>query len=69
MAPQMTSPWYSVCPLRRLEREGQIDCSWARDYCRTMDNWHNCRRYTLEERGIPHPDNMLPNGEINESIR
>ena len=24
--------------------------------------------YQLEEKGIYHPDNMLPNGEIDESI-
>ena len=65
----MTCPWYSVCPLRRLEREGRIGCSWARDYCKTMDRWRNCRRYELEEKGIPHPDNMLPNGKIDESIQ
>jgi hypothetical protein len=23
----------------------------------------NCKRYRLEERGIVHPDNLLPNGE------
>lgn len=63
----MTCPWYSVCPLRRLEREGRFAESWAQDYCKTIDNWRQCRRYQLEEKGIAHPDNMLPNGEMDES--
>jgi len=57
----MTCPWYSVCPLRRWERERRIDRSWAEEFCRTADNWRHCRRYRLEEKGIPH-DNMLPDG-------
>ena len=63
----MACPWYSVCPLRRLEKEGRLPLSWAQEYCRTADNWRNCRRYQLEEQGVFHPDNMLPNGEIQES--
>jgi DNA polymerase len=62
----MACPWHSVCPLRRLEREGQLPDSWARDYCKTTDNWRRCRRYQLEEQGIPHSDYMLPNGQIDE---
>jgi len=65
----MSCPWYSICPLRRFERQGRIDHSWVRDYCRTMENWRNCRRYQLEEEDLPHPDNMLPDGKIDESIR
>lgn len=65
----MACRWYSVCPLRRLEREGQLPTCWAQDYCRTMDNWRHCRRYQLEQEGIPHPDNMLPNGDIDKSIQ
>ncbi len=65
----MACPWYAVCPLRRLEREGQIPDSWAQDYCKTTDNWRQCRRYQLEEEGIYHSDNMMPNGQIDDSIR
>ena len=64
----MKCKWYDVCPLRRFERRGKLDKSWARNYCESNNNWQNCKRYQLEEKGIYHPDNMLPNGEIDESI-
>jgi hypothetical protein len=65
----MACRWYAVCPLRRLERKGQISYGWAQKYCQTTDNWCHCRRYQLEEEGIAHPDNMLPNGKIDNSIK
>ena len=64
----MICKWFDICPLRRLEREKKIDSSWAKNYCESSNNWKKCKRYQLEERGIIHPDNMLPNGEIDESI-
>jgi len=30
--------------------------------------WKACVRYQMEERGDPHPDNMLPNGQIDETL-
>lgn len=65
----MACPWYSVCPLRRWERLGRLDGVWAQAYCKTTDHWQNCRRYQLEEKGIAHPDDMLPDGRIDESCR
>ena len=65
----MICPWYSLCPLRRLERQGRLTETWAQQFCKTTDHWQNCQRYQLEEQGIAHPDNMLPNGEIDESLR
>ncbi len=64
----MVCKWYNVCPLRRFEREGKLDKFWAQNYCKSTNNQQNCKRYQLEEKGIFHPDNMLPNGEIDESI-
>jgi hypothetical protein len=58
----MTCKWYSVCPLREWERERRIDGSWRKEYCESENNWKNCKRYQMEEKGIPH-DNLLPNGE------
>ena len=58
----MACKWYEVCPLRRLEREGKIDETWASAYCTSEDNWEHCKRYQLEERGIAHADNLLPDG-------
>jgi len=58
----MTCKWYAVCPLRELERRGKLHGGWAAEYCTSKDNWKNCKRYELEEQGIPHPDNLLPDG-------
>ena len=64
----MVCKWYNICPLRRFERQGKLAQSWAEDFCKSDDNWKKCRRYQLEEDGIYHPDNMLPDGKIDESI-
>ena len=64
----MACRWYSVCPLRRWEKEGRLSRSWAQDFCETRDNWHHCLRYQLEDQGISHPDNMLPSGQIDPTL-
>jgi hypothetical protein len=64
----MTCKWYDMCPLRRFERQGELDKTWQRNYCKSDANWQNCKRYQAEEKGVFHPDNMLPNGQIDESI-
>lgn len=65
----MTCKWYELCPLRRFERQGKISDKWSREYCESEDNWKNCRRYQLEEQGKHHPDNMLLDGRIEDSLR
>jgi hypothetical protein len=57
----MSCKWFDVCPLRELERSGKIRNKWRNEYCLSKENWANCRRYQLEERGIPH-ENILPDG-------
>jgi len=64
----MTCKWYSLCPLRRFEKQGKLDNSWVQNYCNTDSNWKNCRRYQLEEKGQYHPDNMLPDGQIDSRL-
>jgi hypothetical protein len=64
----MTCKWYSLCPLRKFEKEGKLDNFWVQNYCKSDNNWKNCKRYQLEENGIAHPDNMLPDGRIDEGI-
>jgi hypothetical protein len=64
----MSCKWYNVCPLRRFEKQGKLPNKWAKEYCKSSDNWQNCKRYQLEERNVYHPDNMLPNGEIDEKL-
>ncbi len=41
---------------------GKLDKKWVENYCFISNK--DCVRYQLEEKGISHPDNMLPNGEI-----
>ncbi|RLI29447.1 5-formyltetrahydrofolate cyclo-ligase [Candidatus Bathyarchaeota archaeon] len=62
-----TCKWYAVCPMKRFYEEGKLDRKWIENYC--MGNYESCVRYRLEEKGILHPDNMLPNGEIDESLK
>jgi hypothetical protein len=64
----MACKWYSLCPLRRFEALGTLDFSWRDQYCRSDSSWENCKRYQLEEQGIFHPDNMLPDGRIDPSL-
>lgn len=65
----MVCKWYSVCPLRGHEEEGKINLRWAEQYCRSNDGWRQCERYRLEEQGVYHPDNMMPDGSIDETLR
>jgi hypothetical protein len=44
----------------------KIDEYWIKQFC--FDNWNDCIRYQKEEAGIYHPDNMMPDGQINESL-
>jgi hypothetical protein len=57
----MTCKWYAVCPLRSWERQGKISDKWKNEYCSTEKNWKLCKRYQMEEKGIPHA-NILPDG-------
>ena len=59
-------PYYNVCPMKSFYEEGKISKFWLENYC--FKNGRNCKRKEMEEKGIPHPDNMLPNGEIDESL-
>jgi len=65
----MTCKWYGICPLRKFEKQGKLNEKWAERYCKTNDNWKNCKRYQLEEKGIAHEDSMLPDGKIDENLK
>lgn len=58
--------WYQVCPMKYYYQEGKLDEHWISEYCR--NNWHKCERYKKEENNIYHPDNMLPNGKIDNRL-
>ena len=59
--------WYKVCPMKRFYEEGKLDKKWVENYC--FQNGENCKRLEMVNKGIVHPDNMLPNGEIDESLK
>lgn len=59
--------WYIVCPMKRFYEEGKLELKWIEEYC--MGDYTRCARYKLEETGIPHPDNMLPDGKAMESLK
>ena len=65
----MICKWYNTCPLRKFEEQRKLDNRWKEKYCKSKNNWKNCKRYQLEEKGIPHADNMLPNGKIDENLK
>jgi DNA polymerase len=52
--------WFPLCPIRRFVEQGRLDRSWIEAYCH--GDWESCVRYRMEERGQPHPDEMLPDG-------
>jgi phosphatidylserine decarboxylase len=58
--------WYLVCPLRIFNEQGKLDKSWIKLYCKGA--WLNCIRYCMEENGESHPDNMMPDGSIDDNL-
>jgi len=58
--------WFSCCPMKRFYEEGRIHKRWIELYCK--GDWKSCVRYHMEEKGEPHPDWMLPDGSLNESL-
>ena len=58
--------WYPACPLKKYYERGEIEEKWIDDFCK--GDYEKCVRYQMEEAGEPHPDNMLPNGEIRKNL-
>jgi len=58
--------WYPVCPMKGYLEKGKLDEYWVEHYCR--GDWKSCVRYRMEEEGEYHPDWMLPDGSIDESL-
>ncbi len=59
--------WYNCCPIKYFVESGKLERKWIEEYCLISNI--DCVRYEMEENGIEHPDNMLPNGEIREGLR
>jgi hypothetical protein len=58
--------WFPVCPMEFYWEAGKVDEFWIQQYC--LGNWKSCIRFQKEEAGIYHPDNMMPDGKINENL-
>ncbi len=58
--------WYDMCPMKKFYNQGLIDGKWIELYCK--GDWQNCKRYKMEEKKEFHPDNMLPDGSIDETL-
>ena len=58
--------WYNCCPIKFFVEDGKLEKKWVEEYCLVGNK--SCIRYTLEMKNEPHPDNMLPNGEIREEL-
>ena len=52
--------------MKHFYEEGKLEAKWVENYCN--GNREACVRYQMEERGEPHSDNMLPNGEMDEKL-
>ena len=52
--------------MKRFYERGLLDRYWVENYC--WGAYWNCVRYQMEARGEPHPDTMLPDGSIDESL-
>ena len=59
--------WHSSCPLRWFTEQGRLNPRWQQLYC--FGDWEDCVRFDLEESGKYHPDWMLPDGSMDESLR
>ena len=66
MASKTICKWFNVCPLKVFYEEGKLEKKWVEAYC--LANNPDCARRKLEEEGVYHPDNMLPDGTIDSSL-
>lgn len=52
--------------MKRFYEDGKLDEKWVKSYCK--GDWESCVRYQMEEKGEPHPDWMLPDGNIDKGL-
>ncbi len=62
-----TCKWYDLCPMKRFYEKGILDKKWIELYCK--GDWESCVRYQKEKKGEYHPDNMLPDGNIDKKLK
>ncbi len=52
--------------MKRFYEQGKLDKKWIENFC--LGNNKKCIRYKMEARGEYHPDNMLPDGSIDNNL-
>ncbi len=65
----MVCKWYQVCPVKRYTDSGKLSREWVNEYCLKKKGFKKCIRCEKEENGEYHPDNMLPDGSIDEKLK
>ena len=58
--------WFDVCPLKSFYEQGKLNKKWVEGYC--WGDYLKCIRYKMEEEGLYHSDNMMPDGTIDEDL-
>ncbi|MBN1569865.1 MAG: uracil-DNA glycosylase [Acidobacteria bacterium] len=58
--------WFPVCPMKHFYETGRLQKKWIELYCK--GDWRKCVRREMEEQGRYHPDWMLPDGTLDESL-
>jgi len=53
--------------MKRYFEQRQLERKWIELYCK--GDWEDCIRLQKEENSVYHPDWMLPDGSIQESLR
>ncbi len=59
--------WFPACPMKWFYHKGQLDRYWIERYCK--GDWERCVRYQMEEQGRFHPDSMLPDGTLDDTLQ
>jgi len=58
--------WYSCCPIKFYTEAGKIDPKWSQNYCLVGNQ--KCIRFQKEAKGEYHPNNMMPDGSLDDSL-
>ncbi len=53
--------------MKYYSEKGLVDMKFILKYCQG-GGWEYCIRYQKEEAGIPHPDNLLPDGTVDNTL-
>lgn len=62
-----TCQWFHLCPIKKFYDTGKLSKTWIDKYCK--GDWESCTRFQKEKHFIPHPDNMLPDGNIDQNLK